>query len=66
MLSQGQVLMDAQSDAATRLRFQNVILSSTREGEEWKILQVLQGKKSAILMRMKSFSMILVGFFHTM
>lgn len=40
MLKQGQVLMDAQagkkSHVATHLRFQNAILSSSREGA-WKM-----------------------------
>lgn len=47
MLKQGQVLMDAQagkkSHVATHLRFQNVILSSSREGAKMENTEVFEG-----------------------
>lgn len=47
MPKQGQVLMDVQagkkSDVATHLRFQNVILSSSREGGKIEKPEVFEG-----------------------
>lgn len=70
-LKQGQVLMDVRavrkSHLAAALGFQNVTLIFIEGGEaEQNIMKVLKGKKSFIFLRMKSFIMILVGFFHRM
>lgn len=55
------------SHLAAALGFQNVTLIFIEGGEaEQNIMKVLKGKKSFIFLRMKSFIMILVGFFHRM